>query len=170
MMTTFKPDDLVVQTGMSDVMRVLDVVSDEDGEQQTVMVSIGNDDASDWFRADELSYIPAVSQYEGVAKPMERVVPVRTAEVIHQDICDMFAQIVNYMTERLNGEAVELRIDTEAGGSRTTCDVKFGARIRYDNWVETDDLYTSARIACNRYLENEAMAPRRISLHKEAAE
>ena len=177
-MNKFKVDDLVVLTGTSDVMRVLDYnvgTLIEDGKTalypDTVHCAIGNDDSDDWFRADELGLVPdAITIGDTFMSPMEENIPDRTYEDINDDICKMFVQVSNYMQANLEGESIQLKIESgDVYGSDTALDISFSVRIGYNDPIVSSDLNQSARVALQRHTQNNGLKPLSIALYKGAA-
>lgn len=167
---TYKVGDLVKYKDDDDyedygVMRVLECEDFSD----KVLVTIGNHNDSHWVRGDEIELV--ISEDDIVVKESKVIVETtsnRTTDQIHQDICDMFAQVANYMQANLECETCELQVTAEFS-SGDNVDVKFRARVRFNDWVECDELYKASRIALTRYKEDKLLNPRRISLHKEAS-
>jgi hypothetical protein len=176
-MSTFNVDDLVVVRGQNDVMKVLEVITNEEDNvalfpnndnPTTIHVSIGSEGSTDWFREDELEYV-AAEEVVVVSTKFVDTEPSRPYQEIHTDICDMFAQVANYMSNRLDGENFTIRINTQTNGLSEDCNVEFHVCISYGSDVISDDLYSSARIACDRHLQNKEMLPRLIKFQHEVA-
>jgi hypothetical protein len=170
----FKVDDLVVKTGTSEVMRVLEYVeglamdpsNPSTLEPDTVHVAIGNDDSDDWFCADELTLVTD-NQPIVETKPMGENVPTLTYEQINEEICKMFVQVANYMNATLDGARISLSIEANDFSSDSpNIDVAFKAKVRYDDHVVSNDLNKSAKIAVQRHQEDEGLKPLSIPTYK----
>ena len=167
-MSKFKVGDLVALTGQSEVMRVLEYGIGFEAEPDTVHVALGNDDSSDWFRADELTLVSKEVDAVFVQDKPKAKQDKRTNDELHQDVCKLLAQAAEYMTDRLDGDRVVLKVSMESTGVGES-KVEFTACIRYEHDVISDDLFKSARVACDRYLEDQTLAPRQITYNGEAA-
>jgi dynactin complex subunit len=88
----------------------------------------------------------------------------RTQEELHEDICKLFAQVIQFMEPELDGDRIALSINAEYYTGNAV-EVGFKVCIRYGEDVVTDNLFTSAQVAVNRYTQNKGLKPKRIAMN-----
>tara|TARA_R110000751_G_scaffold39833_3_gene94901 strand:+ start:1543 stop:2073 length:531 start_codon:yes stop_codon:yes gene_type:complete len=99
------------------------------------------------------------------SKPMEPNTTDKTMESIHEDISMMYVQAVQFLTNNLDGENIELEISGTT--NRDEIDVAFKCRIGYEAWIVSSNMFKSAQVALDRYKENKGLKPLCIPLYRE---
>jgi hypothetical protein len=169
----FKENDLVrliTESGGGEVMRVTD---DSDTDDGTTCCEIASEDKGNdilWHDTGDLELVTdELFTSDKECKPMETNTPTRTHEDIHEDISKMFIQLAQFAEERLDGQSIEIKIETEHY-SGNDLDINFSARVGYGAWVTSTNLFKSAEIALTRHTEDKGLKPLSIPMYKEAAE
>lgn len=159
-MNKFKVGDLVVETGKSDVMRVLELGTVD------VHLAIGNDDDSAWYYTEGLSLVKSVDEEFTHEQGIEQMDDTINEEEVNQQIALLFSKAINYMRNRLDGKMITLTVRTETTGTNDEFELEFIARAYYDNDVKSDSLMKSATIACNRREETELLSVKSLPLYR----
>ena len=162
----FQVDDLVVQTGSSDVMRVLG--ADYTVSDGTIHCAIGNDDSYDYFPASYLSICPDVMFHDDPLVP-QLVQNTLDDDAVHEEICVLFARCLDTMRKSGIDETIQLKVETEQYSSSTNngeSEITFSVRIRYEDPIESDNLFKSARLAMVRHAENKELKPKQIQHYR----
>jgi|TARA_Y100000310_G_scaffold263231_2_gene273312 hypothetical protein len=166
----FQVDDLVVQTGSSDVMRVLgaDYTVSDSISYGTIHCAIGDDNNSDYFLASCLSICPDVMVHDDPLIP-QLVQNSLDDDAIHEEVCVLFARCLDSMRRAGIDETIQLKVETEQYGSSSNngeSDITFSVRIKYEDTIESDNLFKSARLAMIRHAENKELKPKQIQHYR----
>jgi hypothetical protein len=152
---------LITEDGSGIVMSVIDhdeesgVVELDDGALQTFQ------DANDLELVTDGQVV-----HEERMKPMNENVPTRTEQDIHDDIGKMFIQVVQWLRANDCEEKITIEVNGENYNNKNL-DISFNVRIGYEASITSKNVFTSARIALERYKEDDLLKPLSIPMFVE---
>lgn len=161
--------DLVVRKDDEEnvVFKVTDVTQEE-GDEQVYVIVVDADNTPFEYFLNELNLV-CKEQFILKHDQATALVPVtaeRTVEDIHNDICNMFAQVFNMLEPKSDGKRMQLRIEADAYNSKDG-EVKFIVDLGYgDVKIASGNLFHSARIALSRFTEDKSLQPRKIARYQ----
>jgi hypothetical protein len=168
----FKEGDIIrriTEDGSGSLLRVTEDETDNPSALNLGYVYVADEAGNNVSSVDVNDYelVSALTQQSQETKPMKPNVSGKTIKKIHEDISKMYIQVAQYMESSLDGASIELKIDADYSSGQDL-DVRFSARVGYESWITSDDLFKSAEIAIHRYGEDKKLKPLRIAMYREA--
>lgn len=165
----FKENDLIrriTEDGSGEIVRVLE--ADYPNEYGSIHIAVGNDDDDTWVDPEDYELVTDDQTVHEDNEPQVANIPTKTQEEIHEDISKMFVQATQFLEANLDDERIELEIIGETNSKGIS--IAFKARVHYEPWVISSNLFRSAEVALARFKEDQGLKPLAIPMFKEAAE
>jgi len=151
---------LITEDGSGEVMRVLE------GKDTTCEVEIGKGDATSWYDNGDLELVTDSQKRHDELKPLKGNIPARTEQDIHDDIGKMFIQVVQWLRANDCEEKISIEVNGE-NFNDSNLEISFNVRIGYEPVITSKNVFTSARIALERFNEDSLLKPLSIPMFVE---